>query len=336
MIEQTLFTDLEIKDIINYYYDIKVKSIKKIDKGSGNLFIICGEKQDFILKEFQSSYNKQDIEREYNLIKCLNADNTYEYILTKDKECCFLHKDKVCVLLKYIKGKEYTNNTLDIKTLKKVATLHAEITKKLNIKREFDTFEIFCTNEKINKNKAYMLDKINQSTTSKTEENIINDYKVKINIINSLDLDKIFDFLNKNIKTINCHGDYSVQQLIFDKEKIYVLDFASFRKLPISWEIIRSYSYGDESCKNGEIDIDNLIEYIESFTEIYKLSLEEIVCMPIIYLLQLLSSNYGYKQYFNSKLTDLLNFANFRTRLCENIFKNLQYLENALYNHFSR
>ena len=55
---------------------------------------------------------------------------------------------------------------------------------------------------------------------------------------------------------MNSHGDYSVQQLIYNNEKeTSVIDFESAKRLPIMWEIIRSYTYIDKDVKNGEMNI---------------------------------------------------------------------------------
>ena len=44
---------------------------------------------------------------------------------------------------------------------------------------------------------------------------------------------------------------YNVLQSIYEKEHIKaIIDFASVAKLPIVWEIIRSYSYLDKEAKN--------------------------------------------------------------------------------------
>ena len=49
---------------------------------------------------------------------------------------------------------------------------------------------------------------------------------------------------------MNSHGDYSVQQLIYnDNSKTTVIDFETAKKLPIIWEVLRSYSYIDEEAK---------------------------------------------------------------------------------------
>ena len=48
-----------------------------------------------------------------------------------------------------------------------------------------------------------------------------------------------FDFeIIKKMTIMNSHGDYSVQQLIYnDNSKTTVIDFETAKKLPIIWEV---------------------------------------------------------------------------------------------------
>ena len=62
-----------------------------------------------------------------------------------------------------------------------------------------------------------------------------------------------------------------------------------------------------KSEKKQKIDIDNLVEYVRTFTNYVKLNKYDFKFMSYLYLVQLLASTFGYKQYIadNSK-TDLL------------------------------
>ena len=67
------------------------------------------------------------------------------------------------------------------------------------------------------------------------------------------------------------HGDYTSIKLVFDKGEFkQVLDFSSARKLPIVWEIIRSYTSMDKECIFGNINIENLIKYTKRILETSK------------------------------------------------------------------
>ena len=101
--------------------------------------------------------------------------------------------------------------------------------------------------------------------------------------------------------------------------------------MPIVWEIIRSYSYIDPKAKDGKIDIDNLVEYVKVFANYVKLNKYDFKFMSYLYLVQLVASTFGYKQYIadNSK-TSLLDFAIFRTNLCRFLFRNAEQISNIL------
>ena len=134
------------------------------------------------------------------------------------------------------------------------------------------------------------------------------------------------DFKDMSKLTVmNTHGDYSVLQFIYKDGKINaIIDFVSACKMPIVWEIIRSYSYIDKKAKDGKLDIDNLVQYVKTFMDYVQLNKYDLKFMPYLYLVQLLASTFGYKQYIadNSKKS-LLEFAYFRTNLCKYLFKDV-------------
>jgi len=149
-------------------------------------------------------------------------------------------------------------------------------------------------------------------------------------------LEKIRDNYNFNdidkLTCLNTHGDYNVLQFIYKEEKINaIIDFVSACKMPIVWEVIRSYTYIDKACKDGEINIDNLKDYVEEFNEYIKLNEYDFKYLSVLYLIQILNSDYGYKQYINdNSKTELLEFGFFRTNLCRNLYENNSKIEKML------
>lgn len=133
-----------------------------------------------------------------------------------------------------------------------------------------------------------------------------------------------FDFSDMSKLTVkNIHGDYSVLQFIYKDGKINaIIDFVSACKMLVVGEIIRFYSYIDSKTKEGKIDIDNLVEYVRIFTCYVKLNKYDCKFMSYLYLVQLLASKFGYKQYitYNSK-TNLLDFALFEQNCVNSYFK---------------
>lgn len=164
-----------------------------------------------------------------------------------------------------------------------------------------------------------------------THSQIYNDLNDKITMLKYIRDN--FDFSDMDKLTImNTHGDYSVLQFMYKEGKITsIIDFVSAYKMPIVWEIIRSYSYIDPKAKEGKIDIDNLVEYVRVFSNYIKLNEYDLKYMSYLYLIQLLTSTYGYKQYIldNSK-TSLLDFAYFRINLARYLFKYADEIANTL------
>lgn len=132
----------------------------------------------------------------------------------------------------------------------------------------------------------------------------------KISMINSIRKNINFDDMKK-ITVLNTHGDYNVLQFIYKDGKINsVIDFVSACQKPIVWELIRSYSYVDKDAKDGEFNLNTFIDYVKTFDKYIKLNKYDIKNMTYLYLIQILNSNYGYKQYLNNREnTSLLDLA---------------------------
>ena len=159
-------------------------------------------------------------------------------------------------------------------------------------------------------------------------EIVIQDLNEKINIMNNLNMDLIdIDKISYYVS----HGDFSYLQFIYEEEKVKaIIDFIRVKKLPIVWEIMRSYSYMDKNCKDGKINIDNLILYVKEFMKSVPLNKYDLKYMPYVYMCQLLRSTYGYKEVYKKDNNDILEFAHFRTELCKNIYDNLEEISKKL------
>ena len=94
---------------------------------------------------------------------------------------------------------------------------------------------------------------------------------------------------------------------------------------------MRSYSYADKEIKNGNINTNTLSDYFKEVTKYIKLNQYDLKYAPYVYLLQLISSTYGYKEYNNDySQIELIEFAFFRTRLCKSLHDNLEEIDSIL------
>ena len=157
------------------------------------------------------------------------------------------------------------------------------------------------------------------------------DLEEKINMIKDISEENIFiDMKKLTIK--NTHGDFNVLQFIYKNNHINsVIDFASACKMPVVWELIRSYSYIDKNVQNGIFNLDTFTDYIKEFNKYVKLNEYDLKYISYIYLIQLLSSTYGYKEYINNNVNvDLLKFGYFRANIYKYLFKNAENISNRL------
>lgn len=333
MIEDTVLNENTIISIVKEKYGIDIKNIKKLNRGSANLYLLNNDK--YILKEFQSKYTQEEINKEIAIINHLRKDNLLvpKYLVTLNGEYSFICKEKTIILQEFIDGYTMESNTGDYNQMLESARELGKIVKsletleiKLPVNDASSWYGIDELNESIKKHKELL-----EKTSGNNSKQIRKDLEEKICMLEYIKANYNFKEL-KNLTLMNTHGDYSVLQFIYKENKIKaVIDFVSACKMPIVWEIIRSYSYIDKSVKNGKININNLVDYVKEFLKYSKLNKYDIKYMGHLYLVQLLSSTFGYKQYIddNSK-ENLLEFAFFRTNLCRYLFNNLELIKNKL------
>ena len=334
MIEKTIFeTDDEIKEYVKKTYGIVVNNVERLNRGSANIYSL--NNNQYILKEFQSKYTKDEIDKEVVIINHLSGYNIKvpKYIKTLDNKYSDTYKSRTLIIQEFIPGYTLKNNEGTYEQTLECAEYYGKIVdslKSLPIKLRESDISIWYSKDSFEKG----INKINDllksiDSTDKYGKIIKKDLNDKLNMINQI---RKLDFKDFSKMTImNTHGDYSVRQFIYMNGKINaVIDFVSASKMPIAWELIRSYSYIDSDAKDGEFNLDTFIQYIKVFDKYVKLNKYDIENMVFIYLVQLLTSTYGYKEYLNNKNYELLKFGFFRTKLCRYLYNNHKIITNKL------
>ena len=333
MIEETVFTNEKIIEVVKKNYNIDIHQVEKLNRGSANLYSLNENK--YILKEFQTKYTKEEIDKEINIINHLKKDNipVPEYIKTITGEYSFIYENRVIIMQKFIDGYTIESNTGNYEQILESAEYLGKIIKSLaTLKVELPSNDVssWYSKETINES-IDKQEKLLKKISIENYPQIYKDLTDKISMLKYVRDNLDFSDMN-NLTIMNTHGDYSLLQFIYKDGKINtIIDFVSACKMPIVWEVIRSYSYIDLKAKEGKIDIDSLVEYVRTFTNYVKLNKYDFKFMSYLYLVQLLASTFGYKQYIadNSK-TSLLDFAYFRTRLCKFLFENAEEIANTL------
>lgn len=330
MLENSVLNEEIIKKLVSENYGINVTNIVRINRGSANIYNLDDK---YILKEFSSDREVSSIEKEFNIIKHLDNKGLRvpTYLETKEGKCYIIYEGRIIIIQVFLEGYAMENNTGDYDKTIESATILGRLSNALEdypLESEYDDWASREELEKGIEKLSDLISKIKEDNPHK--DKIISDLNRRVEISKEL-LDFNFDDLKKVTLKL-CHGDYSVQQLIYcDEKETAVIDFETVRTMPIDWEIIRSYSYVDKECKDGEFNLNTFIDYVKEVMKYINLTEYDLKYMPYIYIFQLVSSTFGYKQYNNDySKTSLLDFAFFRTNLCNYLYDNLEIISNEL------
>lgn len=331
-IQKTNLNEEKIKNILKKEYNIKALKIAKIDRGTSNIFKIKTEQNKYILKEFISVRKKETIIKEINIINFLRERNINvpKYVKTKSGYYFTENEGRIIIVQEFIDGYTVDNNTGDYNQVMECANILGKLTKELMDYPELSEEDVIDKN--FSKNRVYQgIEKMQHirdtiKEDNKYKEKIEKDLNYRRKILEKIE--KEFDFsIVKKLTMLNSHGDFCSQQLIYnDNKEPTIVDFEKAKKLPIVWEVIRSYSYIDK-----EFNIENLVDYFKEFTKYISLNEYDLKYVSYLYLLQLASSAYGYKEYNDDySQKELLNFAFFRTDLCKKLYENLEIIGTKL------
>lgn len=230
MLEDSVLNEMIIKTLLKEKYGLNVKNVKKINKGSANIYNLDDK---YILKEYSSNRSISDIEKEYNVIDYLdNCElRVPKYLKSLDGKCYVVFNERIIIIQIFLAGFTTENNTGDYEKIIESATILGKISKALenyDYKTEYDEFPTKSQLLKGVEKLKLFKESINSDNPHK--DVIISDINKKINIMEQLE-DFNFDELQKVTLKL-CHGDYSVQQLIYnDKLGTAVIDFETVKCL---------------------------------------------------------------------------------------------------------
>lgn len=337
-LEKTKLTKEKIIEIVtNDYGLLGTIEINYINRGTANIFKITVDDKKYILKEFNSERTLKYIEKEINIINYLSTKgiSVPKYLQLKNGEYHTNIEDRIIIMQEFIEGEILEDNEANYEQLIKSATLLGKLIKALEEYPDLEDEDII--NQKFSK--RYLLDSIEKIEIEKNKiknnnefkEKFIEDYELKIKMAE--ELSKTFDFEIMNKLTIkNTHGDYCNLQLIYnDKKEITVIDFEAAKRMPIIWDMMRSYCYMDKDAKDGKINIKNLKEYVREVNKYVQLNQYDLKYAAYIFLIQLTGSVFGYREYNNNyEQKNLLRFALFRTKICKDLYRNSNKISNEL------
>lgn len=329
-VEESELNNNILKKIMLEEYNIFVSKIKKINRGSANVFEMMSESGHLILKEFQSTVDLERIENEYLILKHLKnkSISAPEYILTKDEKFFYKNNNKYIIVQKYIDGSTISFNKASSEMIIDSAQMYGKIVNSLeSFQYELPTFtRHFLTKESCEKdiNNIDILLKINKN-------NSVHDalFHKKTLLLKLEETD--YSWKDK-ITYKNSHGDYNISQFIYnDKGKIKsVVDWVSARNIPVARELIRNYFFMAKEIKKQQINFDLFIKYIKEYEKYQELNYYDLKYMPLIYLTELARTIFGFEQYIHSNSAEYLKYGNELYNQCVLIEKYMEELSNKL------
>ena len=330
-----LFNNLILK--IKENYGINVENYELIHNELSVIYKVYTFQKNYILKIMNKKINEKTILKEASVTAFLRAKGleVSKYVQCLNGKYYLYFNNRIVVMQEYIEGETKEKNTGDKKQLLDSAKYLGMIVEALD---DYPYDDMKKYNINIDE-KNYYLNKSQQKfeeiiklakSNKKYGKLIISDLKEKQNMLNKFLLGNDFAEIEK-VSIKKTHGDYTIRQFIYDGDNIKaIIDFVNAAELPITWEIIRSYSYIDKECVNGSFNIDNLVEYTKEYMKYSSLNKYDLKYMPYIYLAQLLNSTFGYVQYLYTGNLSLLQFGIERTNTCRYLINNYKQISEEL------
>ncbi len=322
-IQKTVLDNKIISDLLKNRYSILVNQVEKLGLGTANCYKIYSGDKRFFLKEYQDTFSGNDLQREITLNDFLLSASypTAAFISDINGNKYNFINNRYIVLQEYIEGESYTTHNLSDNVLFHATELLGRLHEILcNYEMPVEMGRVWV--DKFNIDRAstsydLLIDHTAEITNKIIGEKIKSDLIFKKELLNTIaPYGQYFDKLTYK----STHGDYTAMQYLCSGDKVKaIIDFASAKKVPAVWEIMRSYMQSAIDTKNPfEIDIEKFCEYVRRYMTISTLSECDLKYMPYAYLYQLGRSPYGYREYMlNVENKDrLLEFAFWRTDVC--------------------
>lgn len=330
-LEKSILNNDIISNILNKEYGIIVDEIKKIDRGSANIYELFSATDHYVLKEFQSKIDFDRVNIEYLICKKLEGIVPVpEYVLTLNGKIYTVFDKKILIVQKFIDGKVKNFNSSNKYDIIKSVCIYGKIIQEL--KEYKKTLPMFKKHQMSKKQCIEDIRNIDKLIKSTNDKNIIDSLLHKKRILYRM---KNLDFSwQKKITYRKSHGDFTISQFIYNKnnEIVGIIDWVSARKIPIARELIRNYFFMAKEIKKQKIDIEFFVKYIKEFFKYEELNFYDLKYMALLYLIELSRSTYGYEQYIKTGNQKLLDYGYELYNQCICLGNNLDCITNALIN----
>jgi len=321
MLEASVVAREEIPAVLVDRYGFEqVDVLGTIDEGSANLWRTKCDGRNCVLKEFQSSYQSGDVDREPAINDTLRDHGlpVVRFIPAQTGDLVWTFRNRVFHLQEHAEGHTYANNQapewLMLQSARMLGDIH-ETMPDLAYPLRWDADWYQPDLDRLDLQYQDLIGNASRLGTSDGDR-ITEDLAFRKGSLSELENLK----LSQNLFTYRAtHGDYHVGQFVVSADRINaIVDFSATCVLPVVWEIIRSFTLGDPGCDGGDIGPTNLSTYVNNYLDRAPLTESDVEHMLPLYYAQLLRSRYGYREYINGTEdpAGMLDFAYRRTTMC--------------------
>ncbi len=336
-LEKSVLNTDEMMALLQTEYGLHFIDRKKLALGSANCFKVRCEEGDFFLKEYQSDFTMDRVDREADIVSYLRGRRfpVAGFVKTLNGGNAVLYEGHVISVQDYVEGKSYLNDlphALLMKSAGYLGRMHS-LLKDYPLETEMDyRWAESISAEAVARKFDALLAALEAERSDPNYAKIREDLIFKKNLMTCIDDWKQYF---RGITFSATHGDYTACQLICGEDDIRaIIDFSSAGTLPVVWEIMRSYiQSGGVGRNETTLDVEDLVAYVAEYMKYAPLTRRDLEAMPYLYLFQLTQSSYGYKEYLIAKTENreaLLDFAFWRTGICREIHGKANEISDAL------
>lgn len=329
-----------IIQVLQNEYGLEVMELEKgtVGAGSDTWFVTCKDDR-YVMKypcESEINHPKQEPQLCEYLIKCgipacqflKNMQGEY---LSKDNQGRVFHVQR------FIEGRMYEWNTVPRWLLMESAAMLGRIHTVLKNYRGLpigigEDFFRYMTPENAMRSYENSL----QIAVEQKAEDVIEDLQYRIKLMKRF---PVFEFDIRRLTCQSTHGDYFISQLLCGENEINaVIDWTTACVHPVVWELVRSYVYAAPSCKDGEIAIEEFVQYVGEYCKYAELTDYDIANMAAVFYYQIAVCDY-YGQYYGTNADNryiYLQQARLSTKLLKWFEKNGEELKICLHQYLKK